>query len=46
VAFSHAPRTGLADSGAHTLIVEEGHRALVESVLDDIPARTPVLVDT
>ncbi|WP_216587894.1 long-chain-fatty-acid--CoA ligase [Streptomyces brasiliscabiei] len=36
----------LSDSGAHTLVVEEGHRALVESVRDDIPARRHVLVDT
>ncbi|MER6221801.1 acyl-CoA synthetase [Streptomyces sp. 900105755] len=36
----------LSDSGAHTLVVEEGHRALVESVMSDIPARIHVLVDT
>ncbi|MFJ2605323.1 long-chain fatty acid--CoA ligase [Streptomyces sp. NPDC087425] len=36
----------LTDSGAHTLVVEEGHRALVEAVLDDVPARVRVLVDT
>ncbi|MFE3851755.1 long-chain fatty acid--CoA ligase [Streptomyces griseorubiginosus] len=36
----------LGDSGAHTVIVEEGHRDLVESVLGDIPARRHVLVDT
>ncbi|MEU2913975.1 long-chain fatty acid--CoA ligase [Streptomyces massasporeus] len=36
----------LTDSGAHTVVVEEGHRDLVESVLCDIPARRHVLVDT
>ena len=36
----------LTDSGAHTVIVEEGHREIVESILADIPARHRVLVDT
>ncbi|MFH8516072.1 long-chain fatty acid--CoA ligase [Streptomyces gelaticus] len=36
----------LADSGVHTLIVEENHRALAESILTEIPVRRPVLVDT
>ncbi|EKX61737.1 long-chain fatty acid--CoA ligase [Streptomyces ipomoeae] len=36
----------LIDSGAHTLVVEEGHRELVESVLDDVPARHHLLIDT
>ncbi|WP_107419964.1 acyl-CoA synthetase, partial [Streptomyces carpinensis] len=36
----------LADSGAHTVVVEEGHRALVESILTEVPARHHVLVDT
>ena len=36
----------LTDSGAHTLIVEESHRALAESILSEIPVRRPVLVDT
>jgi fatty-acyl-CoA synthase len=36
----------LIDSGAHTVVVEEGHRELVESILSDIPARRRVLVDT
>ncbi|MCL6737174.1 AMP-binding protein [Streptomyces neyagawaensis] len=36
----------LGDSGAHTLVVEDGHRGLVESIADDIPARRRVLVDT
>lgn len=36
----------LADCGAHTLVVEEGHRALVEAVLTEIPARHHVLIDT
>ncbi|MPY55950.1 acyl-CoA synthetase [Streptomyces spongiae] len=36
----------LTDSGAHTLVVEEGHRELVESVMSDVPARCHVLVDT
>jgi fatty-acyl-CoA synthase len=35
----------LADSGAHTLVAEEGHRALVESILPEVPARGRVLVD-
>ncbi|GAV44030.1 long-chain-fatty-acid--CoA ligase FadD13 [Streptomyces acidiscabies] len=36
----------LVDSGAHTLVVEEGHRKVVESVLDGVPARRHLLVDT
>lgn len=36
----------LTDSGAHTVVVEEGHRELVESVLSDIPARRHILIDT
>ncbi|MBP5880658.1 long-chain fatty acid--CoA ligase [Streptomyces scabiei] len=36
----------LNDCGAHTVVVEEGHRELVESILHDIPARTRLLVDT
>ncbi|KUO05196.1 acyl-CoA synthetase [Streptomyces caeruleatus] len=36
----------LVDSGAHTLVVEEGHRELVESVLGEVPARRHLLVDT
>ncbi|MET8977081.1 long-chain fatty acid--CoA ligase [Streptomyces sp. NPDC004539] len=36
----------LVDSGAHTLVVEEGHRELVESVLAEVPARRHLLVDT
>ncbi|WP_159773716.1 acyl-CoA synthetase [Streptomyces sp. HM190] len=36
----------LNDCGAHTLVVEEGHRALVESVRADIPARSLLLADT
>ncbi|MEW2396320.1 long-chain fatty acid--CoA ligase [Streptomyces sp. NPDC046862] len=36
----------LNDCGAHTLVVEEGHRELVESVLAGVPARNHVLVDT
>jgi fatty-acyl-CoA synthase len=36
----------LVDCGAHTLIIEEGHRKVVESVVTDIPARRHVLVDT
>lgn len=36
----------LTDSGAHTLVVEEGHRELVEAVLNDVPARQHLLVDT
>lgn len=36
----------LVDSGAHTLVVEEGHRELVESVLSQVPARRHLLVDT
>ncbi|MEV0185641.1 long-chain fatty acid--CoA ligase [Streptomyces sp. NPDC050625] len=36
----------LVDSGAHTLVVEEGHRTLVESILTEVPARRHVLVDT
>lgn len=36
----------LTDSGAHTIVVEEGHRELAESILADIPARCRVLVDT
>jgi acyl-CoA synthetase (AMP-forming)/AMP-acid ligase II len=36
----------LVDSGAHTLVVEDGHRTLVESIADDLPARRRVLVDT
>lgn len=36
----------LNDSGAHTLVVEEGHRELAESILADIPVRSHVLVDT
>ncbi|MCL8013790.1 long-chain fatty acid--CoA ligase [Streptomyces sp. AS02] len=36
----------LNDCGAHTLVVEEGHRELVESVLAEVPARNHVLVDT
>ncbi|MBA2949418.1 acyl-CoA synthetase [Streptomyces himalayensis] len=36
----------LVDSGAHTLVVEEGHRALAEPVLAEVPARCRLLVDT
>ncbi|MEU2776927.1 long-chain fatty acid--CoA ligase [Streptomyces sp. NPDC007162] len=36
----------LNDCGAHTVVVEEGHRELVESVLTDAPARCRVLADT
>ncbi|MFK0154740.1 long-chain fatty acid--CoA ligase [Streptomyces sp. NPDC090493] len=36
----------LTDSGAHTLVVEEGHRELAESVLSELPVRRHVLVDT
>ncbi|MGW0707529.1 acyl-CoA synthetase [Streptomyces sp. NPDC002643] len=36
----------LVDSGAHTLVVEEGHRETVESVLDAVPARRHLLIDT
>ncbi|KUO17765.1 acyl-CoA synthetase [Streptomyces dysideae] len=36
----------LTDSGAHTVVVEEGHRELVESVLGGIPARRHILIDT
>jgi fatty-acyl-CoA synthase len=36
----------LNDCGAHTLVVEEGHRELAESILADVPARNHVLVDT
>jgi fatty-acyl-CoA synthase len=36
----------LDDCGAHTLVVEEGHRDLVESILPDLPARCFVLIDT
>ncbi|MFK4102888.1 long-chain fatty acid--CoA ligase [Streptomyces sp. NPDC019531] len=36
----------LADSGAHTVVVEEGHRELVESIAGDVPARRHILVDT
>lgn len=36
----------LRDSGAHTLLAEEGHRALVEAVAPEIPVRRLLLVDT
>jgi acyl-CoA synthetase (AMP-forming)/AMP-acid ligase II len=36
----------LMDCGAHTLIVEESHRAMVESIRTEVPARLHVLVDT
>ncbi|KUO15299.1 acyl-CoA synthetase [Streptomyces dysideae] len=36
----------LTDSGAHTVVVEAGHRELVESIMGDIPARRHILVDT
>ncbi|WNZ07392.1 long-chain fatty acid--CoA ligase [Streptomyces sp. 11x1] len=36
----------LVDSGAHTLVVEQGHRALVESIMNEVPARRHVLIDT
>ncbi|MFE3505520.1 AMP-binding protein [Kitasatospora sp. NPDC059160] len=36
----------LRDAGAHTLVVEEGHRPLVEEVLDGVAARRLLLVDT
>jgi fatty-acyl-CoA synthase len=36
----------LNDCGAHTLVVEEGHRELAESVRADLPARSLLLVDT
>ncbi|WP_060882265.1 acyl-CoA synthetase [Streptomyces caniscabiei] len=36
----------LNDCGAHTVVVEEGHRELAESILHDIPARSRLLVDT
>ncbi|WP_327699141.1 acyl-CoA synthetase [Streptomyces sp. NBC_00459] len=36
----------LNDSGAHTLVVEEGHRELVESIAAEVPARRHLLVDT
>ncbi|MEV6161944.1 long-chain-fatty-acid--CoA ligase [Streptomyces sp. NPDC052052] len=36
----------LNDSGTHTLIAEEGHRALAEKILSDVPVRRSVLVDT
>ena len=36
----------LNDSGAHTLVIEEGHRELVESVAAEVPARRHLLVDT
>lgn len=36
----------LVDSGAHTLVVEEGHRELVEPVLAATPARDLLLIDT
>ncbi|MDX3523645.1 long-chain fatty acid--CoA ligase [Streptomyces scabiei] len=36
----------LNDCGAHTLVVEEGHRELVESLLADVPVRRHLLVDT
>lgn len=36
----------LTDSGAHTLVVEDGHRELVESIISDVPARCRILVDT
>ncbi|MFC8827331.1 AMP-binding protein [Streptomyces sp. NPDC057137] len=38
---------GILDScGAHSLVVEEGHRELVESISDRLPARQYILVDT
>ncbi|WP_326731650.1 long-chain fatty acid--CoA ligase [Streptomyces phaeochromogenes] len=36
----------LADCGAHTLVAEEGHRSLLESVLPQVPVHRFVLVDT
>jgi acyl-CoA synthetase (AMP-forming)/AMP-acid ligase II len=36
----------LSDCGAHTLVVEEGHRELVESIAEEVPARRRLLVDT
>lgn len=36
----------LNDSGAHTLVVEEGHRELVESIAAEVPTRQHLLVDT
>lgn len=36
----------LNDCGAHTVVVEEGHRELTESVMHDTPARCHVLADT
>jgi acyl-CoA synthetase (AMP-forming)/AMP-acid ligase II len=36
----------LDDSGVHTLVVEEGHRELVESIAAEVPARRYLLVDT
>ncbi|MGW1086628.1 acyl-CoA synthetase [Streptomyces sp. NPDC002596] len=36
----------LTDSGTHTLIAEESHRSLAESILAEVPVRRPVLVDT
>ncbi|WP_416981137.1 acyl-CoA synthetase [Streptomyces sp. T028] len=36
----------LNDCGAHTLVVEETHRELAESIADEVPARRHLLVDT
>ncbi|MGW0949555.1 acyl-CoA synthetase [Streptomyces sp. NPDC002623] len=36
----------LTDCGAHTLVVEEGHREPAESILAELPTRRHVLVDT
>ncbi|MGQ0772996.1 MAG: AMP-binding protein [Pseudonocardiales bacterium] len=38
-------RQVLDDSSAHTLVVEPGHRALVDLIADQIPARWLLLVD-
>ncbi|WP_327341721.1 long-chain fatty acid--CoA ligase [Streptomyces europaeiscabiei] len=36
----------LNDCGAHTLVVEQGHRELVESIRSDVHTRHHILVDT
>ncbi|MFI6577839.1 long-chain fatty acid--CoA ligase [Nocardiopsis sp. NPDC050513] len=36
----------LTDAGVHTLLAEEGHRALVEQIVSDLPACGRVLIDT
>src|SRR5882757_8007834 len=49
VNFRLAPdevRHVLVDSGTHTVVAEEGHRAVAEEVRAGVPVRRYVLVDT